>query len=159
MGSRSLSGFRRQFRGQPAADARRHDLDVLVTHLLGPTGGIGSLSAHRGGAIEQQIGGQVRREGGVLVVGRVQILRSRDASLEPAAASVDVEDGKLSVLHSLVQRRGGDGLQPPEPSKHSECSLERRKPREEIGAARRSRTPNLQIRSLSLYPVELWLPR
>jgi hypothetical protein len=25
------------------------------------------------------------------------------------------------------------------------------------GAARRSRTPNLQIRSLSLYPVELWL--
>jgi hypothetical protein len=26
-----------------------------------------------------------------------------------------------------------------------------------IGAARRSRTPNLQIRSLSLYPVELWL--
>jgi hypothetical protein len=27
----------------------------------------------------------------------------------------------------------------------------------EVGAARRSRTPNLQIRSLSLYPVELWL--
>ena len=26
-----------------------------------------------------------------------------------------------------------------------------------VGAARRSRTPNLQIRSLSLYPVELWL--
>jgi hypothetical protein len=26
-----------------------------------------------------------------------------------------------------------------------------------FGAARRSRTPNLQIRSLSLYPVELWL--
>src|SRR5215470_19062688 len=25
------------------------------------------------------------------------------------------------------------------------------------GAARRSRTPNLQIRSLSLYPVDLWL--
>src|SRR5215210_6400481 len=29
--------------------------------------------------------------------------------------------------------------------------------RGEFGAARRSRTPNLQIRSLSLYPVELWL--
>src|SRR5690606_28531706 len=29
----------------------------------------------------------------------------------------------------------------------------------EDGAARRSRTPNLQIRSLSLYPVELWLHR
>jgi hypothetical protein len=29
--------------------------------------------------------------------------------------------------------------------------------RELDGAARRSRTPNLQIRSLSLYPVELWL--